>query len=69
MIWIKQACLCKNINFIDSNSIKKSLNNINMLSRQRKRKISSNGYNKVTKTYDQASINTRFINKSEIHNA
>ena len=47
---------------LDSNSIKKSLNNINMLSRQRKRKISSNGYNKVTKTYDQASINTRFIN-------
>lgn len=47
---------------LDSNSIKKSLNNINMLSRQDKRKISANGYDKIIKTYDQASINTRFIN-------
>lgn len=47
---------------LDSNSIKKSLNNISMLSRQDKRKISTNGYDKIIKTYDQASINTRFIN-------
>lgn len=47
---------------LDPNSIKKSLNNINMLSRQNKRKISTNGYDKIIKTYDQTSINTRFIN-------